>query len=142
MTYLDLWGANVYRGYSFGNLFTTYASKSTKPFWVSEYGIDALDNRTKTEYQDVQASYAGHLWVEIEAAEVCVGGTIMAYSDEWWKAGDPNSHDYGGYPTSAHPDGFSNEEWWGIFWCEDNGDAPDILHPRKVYYTLQEKWQQ
>ena len=39
----------------------------------------------------------------------------MAYSDEWWKAGNPDTHDPGGYHTDAHPDGYSNEEWWGIF---------------------------
>ena len=64
----------------------------------------------------------------------------MAYSDEWWKAGDPCTHDNGGYKTWAHPDGYSNEEWWGIMRTVDNGSGPDIMQPRKVYYTLKNKW--
>jgi hypothetical protein len=141
---LDAWGANVYRGSSFGDLFTEYANISTKPFWISEYGIDAFDNRYGDEYENIgppyQAIYAGNLWDEMEASGVCSGGTIMAYSDEWWKAGDPCTHDNGGYHISAHPDGYSNEEWWGIMRTVDNGSGPDTLQPRKAYYTLKNKW--
>ena len=142
---LDVWGANVYRGSSFCDLFTNYANISTKPFWISEYGIDAFDNRYGEEYENengtpYQAIYAGKLWDEMEASSVCSGGTIMAYSDEWWKAGDPCTHDNGGYKTWAHPDGYSNEEWWGIMRTVDNGSGPDIMQPRKVYYTLKNKW--
>jgi hypothetical protein len=60
----------------------------------------------------------------------------MAYSDEWWKAGAPLTQDDGGYATDNHPDGFSNEEWWGMVAVEDNGSAPDIVHPRLAYYAL------
>jgi hypothetical protein len=145
LTHLDVWGANVYRGLSFGDLFVDYANISSKPFWISEYGIDAFDNRSGDEYENIgipyQAIYAGNLWDEIETnSAICSGGTIMAYCDEWWKAGNPDSHDYGGYLTPTHPDGFSNEEWWGIMRTVDNGSNPDIMQPRKVYYTLKNRW--
>jgi hypothetical protein len=145
LTYLDAWGLNVYRGTSFGDLFADYANISSKPMWISEYGIDAFDNRYGDEYENVgtpyQASYAGNLWDEIEANfSLCSGGSIMAYCDEWWKAGNPYSHDNGGYSTSAHPDGFSNEEWWGIMRTVANGSGPDIIQPREVYYTLKSKF--
>lgn len=68
-------------------------------------------------------------------SQICIGSTLMAYSDEWWKAGEPNSHDPGGYPTDAHPDGYSNEEWWGIFRVA-KGSTIDILTKRTIFDTL------
>jgi hypothetical protein len=141
MNYLDVWGANIYRGLSFGDLFSQYAAKSSKPFWVSEYGIDAWDHQKKKENQEIQAIYADTLWNEMKAnSNICAGGTIMAYSDEWWKNGTPTAHDIGGYQNFSFPDNWSDEEYYGIMWVEDDGDNPDIMHPRVVYYTLQSKW--
>ncbi|MBU4487925.1 MAG: hypothetical protein KKI13_02515 [Candidatus Omnitrophica bacterium] len=147
MNYLDIWGVNTYRGNTFGDLFSNYQFRSTKPFVITEYGIDAWDNMASppTEYEDMQASYATALWDEIAANEnFCMGGVIMEYCDEWWKDDDlgsyPDSHDYGGYENEAHPDGFSNEEWWGIMRTVDNGDSIDMMAPREVYYALKDKW--
>ena len=78
-----------------------------------------------------------------EADRVCVGGSIMAWVDEWWKGrvieatsfdtrtdtmGDlcpdleANVHSPCGYPTLANgedtgsqPDSYVNEEWFGLF---------------------------
>lgn len=156
MTYLDIWSVQVYRGQSFGSLFTDYAAVSERPVAILEFGIDAYDNRYGDEYENIgvpyQAIYAEALWEEIEAnSDVCCGGSIMAYSDEWWKGKygqpgpgcpdyDPCFHSTCGYPIVSHPDGFSNEEWWGIMRTIDNGSAPDIMQPRAVYYTLQSLW--
>ncbi|MBU4488992.1 MAG: PKD domain-containing protein [Candidatus Omnitrophica bacterium] len=147
MNYLDIWAANTYRGSSFGDLFIDYQFRSIKPLLISEYGIDAWDNIASTEYENTQASCAVNLWNEIAAnLNFCIGGTIMEYSDEWWKDDDlgsaPDSHDYGGYEDEAHPDGFSNEEWWGIMRPVDNGPYPNlnIMEPRQAYYDLKDKW--
>lgn len=138
---IDVWGINIYPGISFGNFFKDYAKISKKPLWISEYGIDAFDIRDATEYEETQAIWDVRQWDEIaENNNICSGGTIMAYLDEWWKAGDPNTHDLGGYSTSAHPDSFSNEEWWGIMRTVDNGSEPDIMEPRAVYDTLKARW--
>jgi len=81
---LDIWSANVYSGMSFGTIFSDYEGASSKPFAILEYGIDAYDDVNGHEYGDTQATYAEYLWTEIEEnAAVCVGGSIMAYSDEW-----------------------------------------------------------
>ena len=155
MTSLDVWGANVYRGQSFGTLFDDYRPISSKPLLILEYGIDAYDHQHNDEYENIglpqQAIYAEALWKEIkENSDVCPGGTIMVYSDEWWKgkySTDPGCPDYDpalhskcGYPTDSHPDGHSNEEWWGIMRTVDNGNNPDLMEPREVYYTLQSLW--
>lgn len=155
MTNLDLWAVQVYRGKSFGNIFSEYAKFSSKPLAILEYGIDAYDDVHQTEYEDVQAEYVGALWNEIDQSDVAIGGVITAYSDGWWKGKanlfspqtqpdcpdfDANLHSTCGYTINSHPDRFSNEEWWGIMRAKDNGREPDIMEPRKVYYTLKELW--
>jgi len=153
LEYVDIWGTNVYPGYSFldQNYFTDYAFLSQKPLYISEFGIDAwysidpLVPGIGYEIQDVQADWDVNQWDEVNACDVCVGGTFMEYSDEWWKGGYPLSHDYNGYSTVswdplAQPDSFSNEEWWGIMWVEDNPSGIDIMHPRLVYFALQERF--
>jgi hypothetical protein len=34
--------------------------------------------------------------------------------DEWWKSGNPSSHDNGVFSISVPYDNYANEEWWGI----------------------------
>ncbi len=156
---LDIWSVQVYRGSSFGGLFGDYAAVSDKPLVITEYGIDAYDDQNEGEYENIgtpyQATYAESLWNEIVAnSNVCAGGSIMAYSDEWWKGKhgqtdsdhpdcpdtDSTFHSTCGYANGAHPDGYANEEWWGIMRTLDNGTNPDIMQPRAVYYTLQSLW--
>ncbi len=156
MTNLDVWSVQLYRGPSFGSFFNDYANVSGKPLVITEYGIDAYDDKNGDEYEKIgipyQAKYAESLWNEIMAnSNVSAGGSIMAYSDEWWKGkygqarqgcpdNNPSFHSNCGYPTGSHPDGYSNEEWWGIMRTKDNGSYPDIMEPRVVYYTLQSLW--
>jgi M6 family metalloprotease-like protein len=148
---LDIWGVNAYRGNSFGSLFNDYEAVSSKPLVILEYGIDAYDNVNQKEYQDVQAAYVEDLWNEIKAnSDVCIGGSVMEYSDEWWKGkhstdpgcpdNDPCSHSTCGYSAPSHPDGYANEEWWGIMRTVDNGNGPDIMEPKGVYYRLHALW--
>jgi hypothetical protein len=156
---LDVWSVQVYRGSSFGSLFNDYAGVSDKPLVITEYGIDAYDDESADEYENVgipyQALYAESLWKEIEAhSDICAGGSLMAYSDEWWKGRhghtdvnhpdcpdfDPAYHSACGYPSGAHPDGYSNEEWWGIMRTVDGGAGLDVMQPRTVYHTLQALW--
>jgi len=152
---LSVWGANVYRGKSFGDLFSSYSGLSEKPLVVLEFGIDALDNTTKQEYElngiPQQSEYARALWKEIEQNQtICIGASIMAYSDEWWKGkhsadpqckdDDPLFHGFCGYSIGTHPDAYSNEEWWGIMRVIKNGNHIDKVQPRNVYYELQKAW--
>ena len=136
MNYLDIWGANVYRGPSFGTFFSEYKARSDKPLIITEYGTDSFDNRVGAETDESmgwQADYAVSLWTEIVNCSFCIGGSLMAYSDEWWKAGDPSSHDSGGYQLNAHEDEYANEEYWGIVRFKDGTDQ---LEKKPVYYDL------
>jgi RHS repeat-associated protein len=153
---LDIWGANVYRGASFGPLFSDFKKVSTKPLLITGFGIDAYDENSGEEYENIgepyQATYAESLWKEVQAnQDVCLGGIIRSYSDEWWlgKFGntlegcpdlDSSHHSACGHPSTSDPDGFVNDEWFGMMRVKENGPNLDILEPRKVYSTLRFLW--
>ena len=142
LTYMDLWCSNDYKS-DFTPSFNAFRTRTTKPIVLTEFGIDALDHRTRQEYEAEQESFDGANWSQILAAsDVCAGGTVFEFTDEWWKAGDPLSHDFGGGPNSSHPDGYSNEEWWGLVAVtpDTNGDGLDEWRPRRVYYMFQRAW--
>ena len=139
--YVDIWGINNYPIYTFGDFFDKFAEKTSKPLLITEYGIDALNNTNKNEYEGAHAEWVLNQWDEIYSSDVTIGGSLMAYSDEWWKGNNfgcdnSNTHGYCGYTTDSHPDNYANEEWWGIMRIVENGDDPNIMQPRQVYYTL------
>jgi hypothetical protein len=141
MNYIDVWGVNIYSGPSFDKLLEIYSFRSSKPLWISEFGCDALDDRTKEEYPDVHARFIAGLWDELVAnSDIVSGGTLMAYSDEWWKGGDPTTHDKNGWGSGAQPDGVSNEEWYGIVAVEKQEEGPDRIRPRQVCEELKKRW--
>jgi hypothetical protein len=127
---VDLWGCNLYRGPSFGNFFQQWASISTKPVFLSEYGADSFFSTGWWPVQGYvdeasQAEFNHGLWSEIagqlsccDTAGVCLGGTVFEWCDEWWKTGSPLLHEPDGYETwwnpGAFPDGFANEEYLGL----------------------------
>jgi len=149
-TAVDVWGLNIYRGPTFSNLFSQWKSISSKPMMLSEFGTDSY--RTTSYFpvvgrgdEAMQEKFEGGLWREIalnlsavDTQHVCLGGTVFEWNDEWWKVkpisgGSRYSQDNGGYPTTwnpgAHPDGFANEEYFGIV---------DINRKKKwAYYTFQ-----
>ena len=127
---VDFWGLNIYRGGSFSNLFTQWSSITTKPMYLSEFGVDAyesviLDILDGGEQEKTQAAIDNQLWLEIVSNlsalhldGICAGGTVFEWNDEWWKARPENGASadvqenlgyYGG-----QPDGFANEEWFAI----------------------------
>eukprot|EP00933_Yihiella_yeosuensis_P071532 TRINITY_DN79733_c0_g1_i1.p1 TRINITY_DN79733_c0_g1~~TRINITY_DN79733_c0_g1_i1.p1 ORF type:complete len:945 (-),score=167.42 TRINITY_DN79733_c0_g1_i1:350-3184(-) len=128
---IDVWGINAYRGISLGDMFNVYASRSSKPMFLGEYGADAYNAITKAEDQRSQADATRTLTEEIvensvraHANGVCMGGFVFEFSDEWWKDGDgsPSRQDTGGIAPGGgpHPDSTFNEEWWGLVTIDRN----------------------
>jgi beta-galactosidase/beta-glucuronidase len=143
MPHLDLWGANVFRGYGFGGLFDVFTSRSQKAFWVSEYGADAFDSRPAYQQvnQAVQAQVDLGLWGEIEDHfATCVGGCLMGFCDEWWRAGNPSEQNQTSRPLNVPPDNLANDEYWGMFAVSPQDSAPDQRLPRQVYSDLSDEW--
>jgi len=144
---MDIWSVQLYRGDSFGNLFTSFASKSSKPLLLTEFGCDAYNGTIGSEDQDTQSTYIDSQWAEINnnlsstiSSNVSIGGCVFEWSDEWWKhSGGSNSvHDTAtDWPNPNYSDPNMNEEWWGIV-----SIAPGTYHKtqRQAWYTLQAWW--
>jgi hypothetical protein len=124
---VDVWGLNVYSQPGFFNRFQAWRllAQSTgreRPFFMSEYGADAYDNRTRATNEAAQATALRQQTNEIRAqlsarnaAFPCLGGTPFEWNDEWWKAGAWTAQDPGGFSNGGvAPDSFANEDWWGV----------------------------
>ncbi|MBE2215225.1 MAG: hypothetical protein IAE82_15235 [Opitutaceae bacterium] len=146
MTALDFWCVQTYRGTSLGTLFTEYAAASARPLVLTEFGTDAYNHTTGQPYPnnaEFTATTVAGLWTEIAAnAATCAGACVFEYADEWWKtsSGSPLTHDAGGFPLASLPDGFANEEWWGLYAVSDNGTQPDTLTARATVAALRTAW--
>lgn len=159
LNYVDIIGINAYRGKQFFGLFEQYAALTQKPIWISEFGVDAwhtydpLNPSYGVENQDEQADYAVNDFIDavrnsfqgptgLFGSDTCIGTSVMAYSDEWWKdifspGASVNAHDFGGFFIPSFPDGVSNEEWWGmvsVAQAPDEGE--DLVFRRSASYAL------
>jgi hypothetical protein len=153
---LDVFGVNVYRGKSFGDLFDRVKKEYGKPVLLTEFGSDAFNTITMKEAQMEQAIYNVANWKEIYEnvagigkAGNSIGGFTFQFSDGWWKYGQTfnlDIHDThaswvnGGYSFDYMPGKNNmNEEWFGI--CakgptDEMGFYP--LYPRTAYDALKE----
>ena len=137
MPNIDIWGINAYRGISFGDLFTVWQSRSTKPMFLSEYGADAY-NANLPGYDPTSQALADEMLtqelLDHSSARtqngVTLGGTIFEWADEWWKAGSPATQEVGGSAPGGgpYPDQTFNEEYWGLVDVDRN--------PRAAYTAL------
>ncbi len=129
---LDVIGLNSYRGTQtsgFDTMFTDYDAKfkSTglpdRPFLVTEFGCPAStrQNSAVVELPDnakAQADYIEAHWkdiVKFHGQNLCCGGYLFEWSDEWWKAGTPTVHNgHSSCGVAQFPGGCPDEEWYGI----------------------------
>jgi beta-galactosidase/beta-glucuronidase len=135
---IDLWGINSYRGLSHGDLFVSYASVSSKPMFLGEYGSDAYNALIDAVDLQSQADATRELTLEIidnyvtEQEGTTCGGFVFEFADEWWKdgAGSPDVQDVGGIAPGGgpYPDQTFNEEYWGLVDIQRN--------PRPAYEEL------
>ncbi len=153
---IDIFGTNVYRGVSFGDLFERVKKEYGKPVLFTEFGSDAFNVVTNQEDQNSQAFYLKGNWKEIyeNAAGMgkagnSLGGFTFQFSDGWWKYGQTknlDAHDNnaswsnGGYQKDfTEGENNMNEEWFGI--CAKgptNEKGLYQLYPRAAYYVLKD----
>jgi len=120
---IDVWGMNVYRWDKPESIFKQWEPISNKPMYLSEAGADSFMKITKDGYgqgenQRAQADANGKILDQVfDNTKICSGVTLFSFTDGWWKAGNPNIQDIGGWApnSSGVPyDGAPNEEYWGI----------------------------
>jgi len=120
---VDVWGMNVYRWDNPEEIFSQWEAVSSKPMYLSEAGADsymaaAMNGYEKGENEKAQADATLNILDDIfRFREICSGVALFAFADEWWKAGNNDSQDAGGWApkSSGVPyDGAANEEYWGI----------------------------
>lgn len=155
---IDIYGTNVYRGISFGDIFQVVKDKLQKPIMFTEFGADAFNAIENNEDQKSQAFYLVGNWKEIyenaaglDKADNSIGGFTFQFSDGWWKYGfddrkNADVHDNnaswsnGGYLRDLEGnENNMNEEWFGI--CAKgptNERGLYELYPRAAYYALKE----
>jgi hypothetical protein len=126
---IDVWGLNVYRWDNPASVFEQWSKLSEKPMYLSEAGADSYMTIARDSYQkgvneQAQANAMRNILKDVfDHPEVCNGVAVFAFVDEWWKAGDANRQDVGGWApnSSGVPyDGAANEEFWGIVDIERN----------------------
>jgi len=136
---IDVWGMNVYRWDKPGSIFSEWKAVSSKPMYLSESGGDSYMKITKAGYeqgenQKAQADAAKNILNDVFKNEgVCSGITLFSFTDGWWKAGNNDKQDIGGYApnsTGIPYDGAPNEEYWGIV---------DIDRNKKQVYSVIKK---
>jgi len=120
---IDVWGMNVYRWDEPGEIYSQWNAISTKPMYLSEAGGDSYMTITKQGYEKgfnekAQAGANAKILESVfDNLEICSGVTLFSFTDGWWKAGNNDSQDIGGWApnSSGVPyDGTPNEEFWGI----------------------------
>jgi len=126
---IDVWGMNVYRWDNPGEIFGQWKAVSEKPMYLSEAGGDSYMTITKQGYKQglnekAQAAANAKIMESVfNNMEVCSGVTLFSFTDGWWKAGNNEVQDIGGWApnsTGVPYDGSPNEEYWGIVDLERN----------------------
>jgi beta-galactosidase/beta-glucuronidase len=119
MSYIDVWGLNMYRGIDFGDAFSDWANVSNKAMFISEYGAYAWNANENKENVDSQAEVTKVLTNQIlenstliDSSNPCSGGSIFEFADEWWKdsEGTLDVQDIGGIAPGGgpYPDAMKN----------------------------------
>jgi hypothetical protein len=153
---LDVWAVQVYRGMTtgFDAMFGTYATKSSKPLILTEFGCDAYNTATNAEDEISQAeTIKGQLNIiethlsAAKATEECIGSCIFQWADDWSKnqwgavnsthdtSGTWNSPNYYDYESDSKNN--MNEEWWGLCSISAGTDTKTL---RRAYTEVQAKW--
>jgi len=143
---IDIWGINIYRWDNPTSFFEEWSAVSSKPMYFSEAGADSYMTISKEGYEkginekaqaDATKKILEHTF---KATDICLGVTLYAFVDEFWKAGNNDVQDPGGWApnSSGVPyDGTPNEEYWGIVDIERNKkEAYEIV--KEIYNNLQE----
>ncbi|KAG3023898.1 hypothetical protein PC121_g3523 [Phytophthora cactorum] len=158
---VDMWGSNVYQADYPGSVIPKFlAVPGDKPLLVSEYGYPYASD--KGTGNTMQLHYVADLLTQQTLAlqnnfqhtdgvaeQAIVGGFVFEYSDEWWKAGNPDEHNLGLVKNGQFPLGYLSEEYFGLYSASratsddpqiDASTLPDVLRARPTVSLLTTIW--
>lgn len=120
---IDVWGMNVYRWDNPEAIYKEWKRRSDKPMYLSEAGADSYmaiggHGYAKGVNVRAQAVAVKNILQDIAVnSDIGSGVAVFQFTDGWWKAGSPETHDKGGsapHSSGVPYDGAPNEEYWGI----------------------------
>ncbi|KAH7468709.1 uncharacterized protein KRP23_11086 [Phytophthora ramorum] len=158
---VDMWGSNVYQTDYPGSVIPRFlAVPGDKPLLVSEYGFPYASDKGIGD--TMQLNYVADLLTQQALAmqnnfqqtdglneQALVGGFVFEYSDEWWKAGNPDEHNLGLVKNGQFPLGYLSEEYFGLFSASratsddpkiDATALPNVLSARPTVSFLTKIW--
>jgi len=146
---LDFLGINEYKGNKgFGSLFIEVKKTFDRPIVITEFGCDAYWTSKGIDYK-MQQEYIANAWDDIVYNSYgkpgegnCIGGIVFEWLDEWWKDTRMAEADHDKFPASEmdFPDGWAQEEYFGIVSQGSGRKSPFFRYPRNAYYMLKDNW--
>jgi hypothetical protein len=139
---IDLWGLNVYRWDVSYTAALDFAKRSDKPMYFSELGADSYMSAAQAGYdegenQRAQADATNNLLAPLFTDSVTTAGVaVFSFTDGWWKAGNPERQDVGGWApgSSGVPyDATANEEHWGL--VNIHREPKEAFHVVKAHFN-------
>lgn len=159
---IDIIASIVYRGKTFGNIFSSVKKTFDKPLLLVEFGADAYNAKEQAEDEDMQAFFLESQWKEIyrnlanspEGMGNCIGAAMFEWTDEWWKHNDADPQGWTLHDTESNWSNGAyyfdiavernmnmNEEWFGLMRLTPAVEGGlDERTPRKAYYVIREFW--
>lgn len=151
--HLDYIGINSYISEDgFGATWQKIQQTMNRPAFIAEFGCDAYWSK-KGPDEDMQVRWLVKNWEDIAHHRAghggignSIGGFVFQWMDEWWK----DTLNYFENPIDKQsvravfpmpfPDGYAQEEWFGIISQGDGKMSPYLRAPRKAYHELSAIW--
>jgi hypothetical protein len=152
---LDYLGINSYIGEDgFGATWQKVLQAMNRPVVIAEFGCDSYWTK-KGPDEDTQATYLRKNWEDIvynsaghPGAGNAIGGFVFEWLDEWWK----DTLNYFEDPITQQttrpvfpmpfPDGYAQEEWFGIMGQGAGNASPYQRVAKKAYGEFMKIWTQ
>jgi beta-glucuronidase len=150
---LDYLGINSSIGADgFGATWQKVQQTMGRPVVITEFGCDSYWTK-KGPDEEMQSQWLVKNWEDIAHHRAghgsignSIGGFVFEWLDEWWKDTlnyfeDPlDRQSVRGVFPMPFPDGFAQEEWFGIMGQGDGKLSPFLRVPKKAYWDLNEIW--
>lgn len=135
----DYWGVNTYQtenfdsifGESFAGSYAGLEGSARKPVLFTEFGMPATGHDANGAlYEDAStrgktAEFVSRMYTLAFGQGLLLGSYYFEFSDEWWKQAPNDATRWNpGHTSQSFPNGFWDEEGFGLFSVSTQGRAP------------------